>query len=984
MKFFFKFLIIFYTIFTSNLYSSTSEIPNEKVFDNPKKEVTTVEAKKNKEHAEMNIKVNKLSIQKIEGYDIGNGKTQYFIPKEEKENKLLKNLTNNTENQYLIFETKEQLSDYLNKNKKAKKKRDIANPIQYEVMQDENQTMLTVNSNNDVYILDNKNNVYFGSVFSRNDKFVQIMVFGADENWLKYTYNTSRRERVYSLKSKRGAKIFLTSELNVFESAKTLYIADGWGKNEHRARVGFIGGQDPGSSVTLNNGTLNFAYDYGGVSYYTGKTPPNSYCTIPLNMKDRRINLVGNVNILENSEINFYEAARNCGVDGQWYRRGLEVSSILRLNEPNWPARVQQGHLIMLDVYGKKDFRRYVWDNLSTDITINVNKEYIPNATVIKPNDSIDVQYTHFSSNTIKMGSYTAGGNGNVDIYNELRSTYSPYFKFVCSDEPGLELYNYSSTEGLRPNIRIKSDIKLGGTREKKVTAYLVVGGFPWGTEYNLREYNITLRVTGLQAELRTLNLIKAIPNKEYTINLGDGIGKTQEYTSNFNLDSNIHQISLGSGLNLSGVSRAELWVNGSCISSNNYNGNSYNVRLEGISTLKITKKNYSETSPLPIILKLYNSSGRIERVYQIDVTNIRATINNSYNAEIDPRFFKVMQDKQERNLYYNGYINGNNYSALFNQSGTISLPNIQSIASIGDNYNLQNNSSLVTYNGYGFTKGQSPLNGYKDLNGLSLKSSKTTDTVNLLYLGTDDNYRSFNLSLTNNSRDMNKVYSGQGNINLSNANKGQSYTFTKGSINNDNSGLILNSGGEFVTTGTSFNSNSDIVNRITVNGDSANIQNKTYNNQEIKVELGENKLIITKLKDKIIPKTLKIDYYYNELLLGTYTLRITNTDQISNVIIDGINTFDFGSLLPGSSQTLNGQFTISSPSQTVSRVDIPTNANMTKEGGDNSTIPLTITSNTEQVEGKVKGNISVTANVPTKATTGTYSGTIDLTVTIE
>ena len=56
----------------------------------------------------------------------------------------------------------------------------------------------------------------------------------------------------------------------------------------------------------------------------------------------------------------------------------------------------------------------------------------------------------------------------------------------------------------------------------------------------------------------------------------------------------------------------------------------------------------------------------------------------------------------------------------------------------------------------------------------------------------------------------------------------------------------------------------------------------------------------------------------------------------------------------------------------------------MIKEGGDNNTIPLTITSSTQKEGNNVKGNISVTANVPKEATAGTYSGTIDLTVTIE
>ena len=194
---------------------------------------------------------------------------------------------------------------------------------------------------------------------------------------------------------------------------------------------------------------------------------------------------------------------------------------------------------------------------------------------------------------------------------------------------------------------------------------------------------------------------------------------------------------------------------------------------------------------------------------------------------------------------------------------------------------------------------------------------------------------------------------------------------------------------GNFITTGTAFDENRNIVNKIVVtdltssrspsNGQITG--NSYWSDEEVEVEISTNSLLVTKLQELSKDKTLQIDYYYNDLKLGRYTLTLKNIK--SSVTIEGIESINFGTLLPGSSQTLNGQFTISSPSKTVSKVDIPKEAQLIKQETMEK-IPLTITSSTQKEGTKVKGNISVTANVPTKATPGTYNGTIDLIVTIE
>lgn len=73
-------VIIVCSVFT---FAELPQAPNTLIIDNPDKEVTTVEAPKNREHAEMNITVNKLIPKEIEGYKVD--KTEYYIELPEEE-----------------------------------------------------------------------------------------------------------------------------------------------------------------------------------------------------------------------------------------------------------------------------------------------------------------------------------------------------------------------------------------------------------------------------------------------------------------------------------------------------------------------------------------------------------------------------------------------------------------------------------------------------------------------------------------------------------------------------------------------------------------------------------------------------------------------------------------------------------------------------------------------------------------------------------
>lgn len=81
------FLLILLTIMS---FATPLEAPNQLIIENPYKEVKTVEANKNREHAEMNIFVNKLNPKNIKGYKIDDNEYYVELPSEDilKENEV--------------------------------------------------------------------------------------------------------------------------------------------------------------------------------------------------------------------------------------------------------------------------------------------------------------------------------------------------------------------------------------------------------------------------------------------------------------------------------------------------------------------------------------------------------------------------------------------------------------------------------------------------------------------------------------------------------------------------------------------------------------------------------------------------------------------------------------------------------------------------------------------------------------------------------
>lgn len=76
-----KYIITFFILIVTFVIGAEQKIPNVMVLENPVKEVTTIEGLKNKEAAEMNIKVKKRDIEEIEGIETKDG-FEFTFPKD--------------------------------------------------------------------------------------------------------------------------------------------------------------------------------------------------------------------------------------------------------------------------------------------------------------------------------------------------------------------------------------------------------------------------------------------------------------------------------------------------------------------------------------------------------------------------------------------------------------------------------------------------------------------------------------------------------------------------------------------------------------------------------------------------------------------------------------------------------------------------------------------------------------------------------------
>ena len=130
--FIFGILLMLVSMVTS---ATPPKAPNQLITENPYKEVTTIEAKKNREHAEMNLTVNKIIPKEIEGILLKNGNIIVQLPEEEQ-----------LEKNYYITNSLDNISNRSSK----KNKREVNNGIKYEL--EKNIMTIEKNSNEKLYI----------------------------------------------------------------------------------------------------------------------------------------------------------------------------------------------------------------------------------------------------------------------------------------------------------------------------------------------------------------------------------------------------------------------------------------------------------------------------------------------------------------------------------------------------------------------------------------------------------------------------------------------------------------------------------------------------------------------------------------------------------------------------------------------------------------------------------------------------------------
>lgn len=233
-----KKLFSFIFLLFVTLTFAESEIPHQIISENPNKEVTTIESKKLKEKAELDIVINKITPIEIQGVIIPEGKTVYKILKTDEEKNLLNTVKNkalsNTNDGIEYFIT-ENLSQILNN----RGRRSLSTGIDYKVVENKEATSLTVNTDQPVYIVKLRDgvmeNVFRGSIRGIQSRELEIRttpikyveaIFGvgipSDDKSYKIEYDLSKEVFIGNSKLKNVSFSLEDGNLNIYGDAKRI------------------------------------------------------------------------------------------------------------------------------------------------------------------------------------------------------------------------------------------------------------------------------------------------------------------------------------------------------------------------------------------------------------------------------------------------------------------------------------------------------------------------------------------------------------------------------------------------------------------------------------------------------------------------------------------------------------------------------------------------------------------------------------------
>lgn len=967
-------LILFASLFSSNVYSNTNEISNEKVFDNPKKEVTTVEAKKNKEHAEMNIKVNKFNIQEIQGYDIGNGKTQYFILKDTENNNILNKLKNTSD--YMIFETKEDLSKFLNTNRKN---RSLIKKVNFEILENNEQTMLTVDSNKEVYIaklditpkifkglINQKNNIWGESSVNITDDF--IVQLDNNEKDLLGEIKIDRRRwylKHYDIALDNQNSIIFQKNEDQYFSKNIEFNALPYAaiilKPDRNYRFKFqniktIRNQNVSSFEETGNPNWEYTYGYSKnapwiradiLTRVTGGGYTNGYYGY---FEKARPGIKYNIKQKENENISF------SGI--------LKVKANLICHyqkaEPTW------NHKYKITFNSK--IANTIPESLVYDYTLD------PTVLNIEQNiDSSEKSRLSLRNKTSPEIAFLINSN-NLTYGKEIDLTDNAKNKFKFG-------YTQQNNEFAKPYIKIL-DFFDDTSFSFKVSQKVMIEGQDKTLENAKNGYktDITLNLKYPESGVRILDITE--------LKKGD--------SETFNLNGRNIQ---GEPISFSDCTVIKIGKVGDSSSFNNTTYQDSNLSInydKATNILTVQKLPQGQEEGIDIFIKGYDNNNMLKKIQKIRLSNLNYRGEElKYSAVVDPRYINVISKTTNKKINYAGQIDESNknydYSNFFKVENSVNLNKtriVKDILEINGKTTFLTNVDTFEYEKYKF-KSNVNINNFLKTAYLDDHTLAFSDSVRLDVLLNDQKRHYFDLTLRRGENILDNI-TGSGVLDTTNAIIEQELIFSQGTNVSDIVALTpvegqqikIKNSGDFINPYHSEDKRKVIANKIKVNGKMSPNLNYSDEYFNFSIDQSTGYLKVTKKTDAIIMNTLyKIEYFYNDYKLGQYDLTIINKNP--NIEVTGIDSFDFGVLLPGSSQTLNGQFTIKSLN-TLVKLEIPNSSEMVKIDSPDSKIPLTIRS-TQQKEGNnIKGSMQVTADVPREATAGTYNGEVILTITIE
>ena len=862
---------LFWTLFISNIYSNTVEISNEKVFKNPKREVTTINANKNKDCAEMNITINKINIKTIKGIRLKDG--ILFSILKTKEDK-------SSTKEYKIVSSLVELQQF----NKQKKILNVETPV---IIKDNDYSKifksLKFKDNSEFYMLEiNKNN----KVIKAYKIISDLKTINNSQKQQKYNFGTFKinkntqiqkkisnfiellnlsfnyNDKILSSTNVKFADEYITKELN--KDISSFYISE----------LSFYTNQSlPGVGNMITVPKLNVSPSNG--RYMLGNIVTDLWALY----NTMGATISGGAE-LGHSKIGIYFDTNNIDIGEYQVNGEINVNSI--------------GNIItsIANIL-------IVRDSQTATITIPSiapkNVEYDPNNNIhniVYNNLHQDLSYRRKSDKTrIVLNS--------IDSQTKVEEEENSLFRTIILEKNGCKI-----------KLSYKQD---NNNYARPIITKLVEANGATPVIFNIKVKMLANDNTVLNGVDGDILNIKVEPKN--TTNIGEVI---------FNIDKRIQSLT------------GKEWIKSNGNISQGLNGSFINY-----SNMINKQNNYN--IPNTDIADVLSING---------IKSFHSGVNSSVNYKIIKPHSSSWQDESAMP-----------YNIPFNR--------------LSENLVVSKNNSSTSGNS---------INNMFILKG----------TNNLLYEGNiKENYIGENAYSGTGVLDLTSLDERQNDWvswNISNIGQSGDRQNTNGSRNNT-AILKMENTKLFDWTSQLSGGNTPIVTKLEVTNNNTNSKLTATGRVGSKIEVAHtdnkigidnNGLYVHKTSSNGTPITYHIKAYYNEVVLGELTLTITNGHKFS---IEGIENFNFGNLIPGKSKILQSEFILKGDNVNIISLNIPEISKMTHVGVEQhlSDIPLEVSGTYYKYKNnEIKGQIKITATPPKNAQIGSYSGEINLVVTIE